>query len=143
MILIGNQIESKYNIKEKPVIFCGSYTLANYIKENYTVKDKSIHYKVLKYYNKHFYKKIKDVKTYKYTQNNIRSYIGWAIDAFYDEGVPNAELIKYTNWLGYNFKAGTIQMYEEAIDIVSKNKIPRWPKNGSIYETDKYILVHF
>ena len=140
IIAIGNEITSKYNYTKKPVIFVGNYTLSENITERITVKPKSLHYKILNYYNKHYYGKIKDVTKVQYTQKNVQSYINYGEKAFLDEGKPNIELIKCFNLLGYDIKAGEIEMFKEALEM---KDIPKWPKEGSIFETDNYIVVHF
>lgn len=143
MITIANQVLSNYGNK-KPVVFTGNYGGSGDIIDKYThVQEGTLHYKVLNYFNKHFYEnQIKDVSKYRYTLSNVRSYVYWATTAFKnDDEQANMELIKFFNLLGYDIKAGTKKMYQEALTLV-KGK-PHWPKEGSIIETEEYIIVNF
>ena len=70
-------------------------------------------------------------------QNN-KNLIGWGINAF----GGNQELIHFYNMHGHNFVG--VNDY----DTISKAQtdyfnIPCWPKEGSIVETDEYIIVSF
>ena len=144
VISIANEITSKYNYKEKPVVFCGIYKLPDSISKYTRIKPNSLHYKVLDYYNKNFYdNQIENIETYKVTQSSVQSYIEWALSGFLNEGIPNIELIKYFNLLGYDFKAGTMEMFFESFYVSAKDDVPEWPKDGSIFETEEYIVVHF
>ena len=64
------------------------------------------------------------------------------ISAFEKDDKVSVDLIKFFNYMGYDFKAGNRDIYEEYIVPLCEGK-PEWPKKGSIFETDKYIIVNF
>lgn len=75
-------------------------------------------------------------------QNRINIDNGWSIfdwgaGAF---GEPGAEITKFINSLGYNFKIATNEQREEAIYNLYSSRF-EINSNDKIYETDKYIVV--
>ncbi len=141
-ILIGNEIESKYDYKNKPIVFVGDYDMPSNVKQYICVDTNSLHFKVLKYFVDNFsIKKIKDIENYQYTQTNVQSYIEWGITAFINERTPNVELIKFFNWLGYDFKLADCSAFTK--ECKTKDENPQWPQEGAIYETEEYIVVNF
>ncbi len=143
MILLGNELEKNYDVENKPVIFIGEYELQDAVKRTITIKKDSLHYKVLDYYNKHFYDNKLDVDNYEITIDSMKSYIQWGKGAFLAEGEANAENIKFLKYHGYDFKVGTDSMYVNAIVLSRLNDLPRWPKEGSIVEMEDCIVVNF
>ena len=143
MILIANELQKKYDVKNKPVIFVGEYELPSCVKEAVGIKKGSLHYKVLDYYNKNFNNAKIDIDNYITVENSVKSYVNWAKLAFVSQEKANIENIKFFKYLGYDFKEGTIDMYIEAEVISRADNLPKWPKEGSIFETDDYIAVNF
>lgn len=66
----------------------------------------------------------------------VRSVIRWGVNAFNE---PNTELLKVFKYLGYDFKQGTRDMYNQAQAI--SGSMPSFPKEGSIRDMGNFIIV--
>ena len=145
MILIANELQAKYDVENKAVIFIGEYELPSCVKEAVGIKKGSLHYKVLDYFNKKFNNEEIDLDNYIIVENSVKSYIDWAKSAFSFEEKANIENIKFFKYLGYDFKVGITDdeaFYDIANTLTNRKIIPNsWPKEGSIVEIDEYILV--
>lgn len=69
--------------------------------------------------------------------DNGWSIFDWGVGAF---GEPGAEITKFINSLGYNFKTATNEQTDEAINDLYSSRF-EINSNDKIYETDKYIIV--
>ena len=144
MTILAHELLAEYDVKNKPVVFWGYYPFPKIIVDKAIIKTDSFHYKVLEAYcNKFFKENLPSIKYYNLVQSSACSYIQWATDTFYPEEYANKELIKFFNYLGYDFKPGTIEMLEEAKLMMENEDIPAWPKEGSIVDTEEYIFVRF
>lgn len=145
VIIIGNEIVTNYNYKEKPVIFFGNYELPKKVREQITIKKDSLHYKILNYYNKYFLdNKIDNLDDYVYPQTSIKSYINWGMYAFMQNGdQPNIELIKFFNLLGYDIKASNLDLKTYFKLSNQLKETLKYSQETSILETEDYILVYF
>ncbi len=146
IINIGDEISENYDIN-KPVYFVGSYSLPDVITGRMYLNRESNAFNISSKLNKLLgnksekFKKDSNIGIY-YGESNIISYIDWSISAFEKDDKVSVDLIKFFNYMGYDFKAGNRDIYEEYIVPLCEGK-PEWPKKGSIFETDKYIIVNF
>jgi len=141
VISIGNKLESEHDTT-KPVIFTGGVGVSNKITEATYLKSNTVSAKIIK--------KVADVAgvgaydfnaeyILKYPETNVNSYLAWALYAFPLDKDANPELIKMFNYFGYDIKGADKKMYNRAVE---ENKdMKKWPKKGSIVETEEYILV--
>lgn len=136
-ILIANEIMQKYG-NEKPIIFVGTYEMPEQLEK--AVRPNELHRKILEYYNQKSDMKI-DMENIHISHTNLQSYIAFGMVGHITEGIPGVELIKFFKYLGYDFKTGTMDMYNEAKKI--ENDLPNWPQKGSIVEMEEYIVVNF
>ena len=72
------------------------------------------------------------------TEQNLVWYsiFDWGVDAF-DE--PGTELIHFFRYHGYPLKQADSLMQEQAAEIAEEMSV--WPKEGSILETEEYVIV--
>ena len=144
MTILAHELVSNYDVENKPVVFCGCYIPAKIILDEVFINKDSFHYKVLEWYCKNFYpENLENVDYYHVVETSMFSYVLWSVDAFYPEETANSELLKFFKYLGYEFKPGSIDMYEKAKSMVTDENIPVWPKNGSIVDTGEFICIHF
>lgn len=138
---VALELERHHDIS-KPVIFVGSYEIPmGIVQDAYVPLGTETFYKmnrITQIIDPHLLEKY-------YRRNNIwvvqtpaLSLIGWGINAF----GGNQELIHFYNMHGHNFVG--VNDY----DTISKAQtdyfnLPGWPKEGSIVETDEYIIVSF
>lgn len=134
IIKIAEEIKSKDFNPDKPIVFIGKYRLSDYVMYKTYVSLESFRYKLASKIVNIFDKG--NTFDSRITHSVAVSYIDWALVAFND---GNIELFKWLERLGYRFKKGTQEMYEEATIIV--NKLPAYPDEGHILETKDYIIV--
>lgn len=133
---VAAEIRSNYDYLDKPVIFLGDYKLSDNINQ-YTSADKTSLAGIL-------YMNLTGIGpegkyAYKYVQSNGDSFLDWAVGWNFENNVSEAH--KFFKDLGYDFKTDDYQMREEAW-LLAQDK-PKWPQKGSIFETDKFIIVNF
>ncbi len=134
---IGYQLTSDYKLS-KPIVFVGETEVSQNIQDYTMIDNDSFAGKCYIYMADLFHIKPTD---------NVSETIGlpflqWSIVTFgVTDGVANPELIKFFRMNGYELHQGTQEMFNEAT-VLSEPK-PRWPRKGSIYETERYIVVHF
>ena len=138
LIKVCNEIEAKYG-NEKPVVFCGSYQLSNYLTDKIYVKKEDnrmeLARKILKCFDEGADTYDDD---YKYIEANINSYLTWAQRAF-DE--VNTELYKWMDMLGYKFKTVDINVIKKYIQYIrNENEILK--TETEIIEMEDFILVN-
>ncbi len=133
---IAFKLNSEFDT-QKPVVFTGSYTVGGDFRKNVYLSEDSLGYKAMSAVKTLAGIEQKD-KAYRIPQTICVPYITWSIEAF-DE--VNTELLKFFSYLGYDFKQGTQEMYNEA--LVVAEDLPEWPKDGSIVDKGDYILVNF
>lgn len=113
IIDISQELQKNYDIS-KPIVFMGEYSSPEVVK-------------------KHMYK-----NGVRLGQSDLNSYIDWALTAF---DTPGAEILKFSQLYGYNFKLGTMEMLEEA--KLEKDSLKNYPESGYILEKENYIIVNF
>ncbi|MBI4855197.1 MAG: glucosyltransferase domain-containing protein [Acetobacterium woodii] len=133
---VAAEIRSNYDYLNKPVVFLGDYKLSDNINQ-YTSAEKTSLAGTL-------YMNLTGIVpegkyAYKYVQTNGDSFLDWAVGWNFENNVSEAH--KFFKDLGYDFKADNYDMREEAYTL-AKDK-PVWPQKGSIFETDKFIIVNF
>lgn len=159
---IAYELNSEFNT-EKPVVFVGAYKFDGKLQNSIQLQEDSFGYKAIAFTKETLYRlceklegmgSLTGTKTatairsflardegntvYIIPQSLCKSYITWGIAAFRE---VNTELLKFFSYLGYDFKQGTREMYDEALTVAED--LPAWPKNGSIIDNGDYILVNF
>lgn len=132
---VAAEIRANYDVN-KPVVFLGDYKLSDNINQ-YTSAEKNSLAGTL-------YMNLTGIVpegkyAYKYVQSNGDSFLDWAVGWNFENNVSEAH--KFFKALGYDFKADNYEMREEAYSLAQDK--PKWPKKGSIFETDKFIVVNF
>ncbi len=133
-------------LKINQLYLLGKYNLPKSITQYMTVKPNSLHYKALNYFYRVMWNKMTFIRfnNYQYTQTNVQSLINWSKNAFIYIDNASVEAVKFFNYLGFDFKAGVSkEEYLEIIKKVYQEDVPSWPKEGSIIETENYIVVNF
>ncbi len=120
----------------KPVVFIGSYTMSEHITSLICVSDSSPLGKFIDRMAKNVDSADKAKHKYDYIG---RSYINWSIENSFDRDKPEAELYKFCNYIGVDFKHCTREQYNEANKKYSN--IAPYPSKDCIVETDEYIVV--
>lgn len=136
-LLICNEIEKKYG-EDFPVMVIGGMKLSNNINQYVYMPldtwNRKVYNQILTFFKidceQDYYIRIPET-------NIVASYISWGNTSF---GEPSVETIKLFNYLGYDFTAGTVEMYEKSLEL-SEN-LPSWPKEGSIIKANNFILVN-
>lgn len=143
MKTIANQLLSKYDVENKPIIFIGKYRESAEVLDAITIKPGTLQYKINEYLNTKL-PGYDNQDEERYVQNSISNHIGWGMYAFGNKYTLESQIIRYFKYLGYGeFKAPEPKMYDEACKSIIENDTPRWPKEGSIVETDNFIYVYF
>jgi hypothetical protein len=132
---VAAEIRANYDLN-KPVVFLGDYKLSDNINQ-YTSAEKTSLAGQL-------YMNLTGIVpegkyAYKFVQSNGDSFLDWAVGWNFSNNVSEAH--KFFKDLGYDFKADDYEMREEALKVTGDK--PAWPKKGSIFETDKFIVVNF
>lgn len=134
---VGYTLSSQFDIS-KPVVFVGEYQLSNYIQNKIMVHtaDPKVAFLNTIYplytldYDNQYYRKIQ--------QTNVSTYITWGEHAF---GEVNTELLKFFSYCGFDFKQGTREMHDQAVE--KSKTLPSWPNKGSIVDEGSFILVNW
>lgn len=139
---ISEALERDYDT-EKPVVFVGNYTLPENIVEKAYVDYESPDYKkiasVLDIMDPNLKTCFAMPNGYSLSSEAIYSVFTWGNHAF--EGWDK-ETHAFFAMHGHEFER--ISDVETVIEIQAQyDELPGWPKNGSIVETDEYIVVHF
>jgi len=129
--LIGNELQADFDI-QKPVVFVGHYQLPDNINELTYIKTDSVIGKLLK-------KNTTEKYMYKFNQANGNSFLEWSTGWNFPGNVSNIHL--FFRFLGYDIVADNETLRAKAKEL-SKDK-PKWPKSGSIFETEEFIVVNF
>ncbi|AFA47464.1 glucosyltransferase domain-containing protein [Acetobacterium woodii] len=132
---VAAEIRSNYDL-EKPVVFLGDYKLSDNINQYTYAENSSLAGEL---YNNLTGNKPKGKYAYKFVQTNGDSFLDWAVGWNFKDNVSEAH--KFFKDLGYDFKADNYDMRKKAY-LLTKDK-PAWPKKGSIFETDEFIVVNF
>ena len=78
---------------------------------------------------------------YYYSETPLISVLDWGVNAF-DE--TNVELLKFMEMHGHSFLLEKDpEKYRKAEEIIKEQEMPGWPKEGSILETEEFIVVNF
>lgn len=137
VILTVNSILVENNDLSKPVVFIGSYTLSNNIKEKVSISESSVSGKIIK----HFYNEDMNEKRLRKYDFLGSSYIEWALKWPLVKDKPNSELYKFCDYIGIEYKHCTKAQFEDATKRYSD--IPSYPDKGCIVENKDYIVVKF
>ena len=120
----------------------GNYGMHEEVKKYIYAPKDSLYYKLLQNYNY-------NMRTFygnNITQMTLFSYINWGISTFQEEGLASIELIKALNYFGFDFKAGDVEKcynsYDKYIEENNVEELKKWPKEGSIVETEYCIIVN-
>lgn len=142
MISVGNDLKQNYDIT-KPVIFTGEYTLSDEILDYRFIREGTLLYDVI-HTSIHLFVGGEE-NCYVDQQEGIpagqadnTSVISWGIYAFNE---VNTELLRYYNYLGYDFIQGTEEQNEKA-KIISESMEPQ-QSSYEIFDTDEFIVVEF
>ncbi|KNZ40825.1 glucosyltransferase domain-containing protein [Acetobacterium bakii] len=132
---VAMEIRSNYDLV-KPVVFLGDYKLSDNINQ-YTSAEKTSLAGIL-------YENLTGIVpegkyAYKFVETNGDSFLDWAVGWNFENNVSEAH--KFFKDLGYDFKADNYDMREKAY-VLAKDA-PQWPKKGSIFESDEFIVVNF
>lgn len=133
--LVGYELEKEFDLK-KPVVFVGNYQVSDYIKDMVYVKSSSITGRLV---NKFLAVEEPGKYAYKLNQTNGVSFLDWGVGFSFPGNISQAHL--FFQFLGYDFVADNEAIRLEAMEL-TKDK-PEWPKKGSIYETENYVVVNF
>lgn len=133
---IGFEIEKNYG-SLKPIVFVGEYVLSDNLLDRIMIPTDDRIYKIIDKYHSlsaipgrpEYWRRIQRYNTY--------SYISYGVNGFNE---VNTELLKLFSYYGFDFKQGSITMYEEAKILM--NAMPGWPQNGSIRDMGEYIIVN-
>ncbi len=120
----------------KPVVFIGGYELSDHMSSLISVSDSSPLGKLIDRMAKDADSAGKAKRKYDYIG---WSYIEWSIINSFDYDEPEAELYKFCNYIGVDFKHCTREQYNEAKKNYSN--IDPYPSKNCIVETDEYIVV--
>lgn len=143
---IGDELNRNYDVKNKPVVFVGSYSYSDEISDQCTlssddprvVKAANFYYRVGLYQVYANLKSLYESGRYKFVRSNLNSYLYWGTLAF---GKPNQELMKFYRYLGYDFH--TISNLREYRYFVTLNMfLPAYPEKGYISEEEGVIVVN-
>lgn len=141
MLQISDQLLDDFDIS-KPVVFAGSYSFSDSLKEKTFLSKDSNAYKITKKIGRLFHSEIfdeTDEYALKIPQTIVKSYINHGIGAF---GECNTELHKFLKYHSISYlKQGTNEMLEEAIQL--SETLPQWPEKGSICDVGEFIIVNF
>lgn len=115
LISVGEEIRENCDYKNKPVIFVGEYKLSDNIMSRKFVKSDD---KIYVSYTKFMKALGLSPETYDYdgtyvlatAQSDFGSLISWGTD---DKYACNEELLLAFEYLGFEFKSGTLEQYEE------------------------------
>lgn len=124
---------------EKPVVFLGKLKEPGTVTEYAYVSQDSWAYRALSYVDRKFggAEESGEAKQYSIVQNMVwYPMFDWAVDAFEE---PGTELIAFFGMNGYPLLEPDPEMKEEALAFASEMAV--WPKDGSIRETDEYVVV--
>ncbi|MCI8484009.1 MAG: hypothetical protein HFH41_06685 [Lachnospiraceae bacterium] len=141
-VTIGNKLEQEYDLT-KPVVFVGKYRFSNNIRKYTHVKEGSSKDLLAKKMMNQvpFPVGYRDVYIddygYKYVELH-NSILAWGVSAF---GEVNTEILNYFGMLGYELKQGTLEMYQEGVNLAWD--MPAYPQLGYIRDCGDYILVNF
>ena len=133
--LVAAEIRSNYDL-DKPVVFLGDYQLSDNINQYTHAEKTSLAGKL--YINLTGIEK-NGKYAYKFVQTNGDSFLDWAVGWNFENNVSEAH--KFFKDLGYDFQADNYEMRKEAYSLTQGK--PKWPQKGSIFETDKFIVVNF
>lgn len=123
---------------DKPVVFLGKTRQSGVADKYAYVEQDSRAYQILAKADHVFGGGSEEKqKQYAIVQNMVwYPMFDWGVDAF---GEPGTELIEFFNMNGYPLEAPEPEMKEEAERYRSDMAV--WPKDGSILETERYIVV--
>ena len=143
---IGNRLQAEYDVKNTPVLFVGNYEISESILAQCTLpQDDSLQMRVAAVFEKlglhQVYENISTYygkERYKFVQSSLSSYLGWAVSAF---RLPNQELMKLYQYLGYDFH--TVDSFADyAAYSGFCAMMPAYPDPGYIMEGDGLIIVN-
>lgn len=140
VLAVGDTLTKNYNIDSKPVLFVGGYTLSDEIRNYKFIQKDTTIYKVAHAITRSFTSSEEnhDYISLPAGQAQHDSVISWGTYAF---GEVNTELLRYFEYLGYDFIQGTPEQQMQAIEI-AKTMTPE-KSSYEILDTDDFIVVKF
>lgn len=143
---LDQELKENYS-SDKPVIFCGTYEVPKGIIEMVylTPSDRKYQWikRILDPIDIHLMEKYFAPQGYGYyySETPLISVLDWGVNAF-DE--TNVELLKFMEMHGHSFLLEKDpEKYRKAEEIIKEQEMPGWPKEGSILETEEFIVVNF
>ena len=130
---------------EKPVVFVGGFDLPHEFVKNYYIpySDPGCRLMIRIMDLVDVYLKDKYSSPYGLcllNEGTVPS-IRWAFDAF--DGT-NREMIQFLRMEGYDFKyLNDAEEYRELRREMDHRELPKWPMEGSVFEENGYVFVHF
>ena len=139
MIAVGEELTKNYDISSKPVLFIEGYTFSDEIMNYKYIQTGTVTYKIL-FEISQIVLNIEEGEEIVFPAGQVQhdSVISWGVYAF---GEVNTELLRYFEYLGYDFIQGTPEQNEQAIEI-AKTMSPEksW---FEILDTEDFIVVKF
>ena len=143
---LDQELKENYS-SDKPVIFCGTYEVPKGIIEMVYLTPSDWKYqwikRILDPIDIHLMEKYFAPQGYGYyySETPLISVLDWGVNAF-DE--TNVELLKFMEMHGHSFLLEKDpEKYQKAEEIIKEQEMPSWPKEGSILETEEFIVVNF
>ena len=143
---LGYELNKNYDMT-KPVVFIGYPKVSKYISDYRSINKNSIVRKaqdamisILPSKSKSFISERMDNRFNETNSNNL--FAAWGVDAFMEPfHKPNIELLKFFDICGFSLVEGNLEQYNKAYII--SDKMPSWPKEGSIKDEGTFIIVNF
>ncbi|MBE7064688.1 MAG: hypothetical protein E7384_02595 [Ruminococcaceae bacterium] len=138
MITVGDTLKKHYDIDSKPVLFVGEYTLSDEMLNYIFIREGTPLFKVIHTIVHSVIQSDEIGNMHLPAGQQHGSVISWGMFAF-DE--VNTELLRYFEYLGYNFIQGTHEQNEKAIEIAETMT----PEKSSfeILDTEDFVIVKF
>lgn len=143
MNTIAYELEKSYDTS-KPVIFVGSYQVPDSILRDAGLKLNSEEFwrirRIADRLDEHLKEKYYTPSGYyKMAETPYLSVLNWGLTAF---DLTNVELFKFLEMHGHTFvMEKDIEQYDKAQKQAKKLRMPSWPREGYIQETEEYIIV--
>ena len=136
---IGNTLSKEYDF-EKPVIFTGSFTLSEDLRQRVMIDKEDIRWLYFsKAYGLFSDKDIYNGEEYRKLPNtNVNSVIQWGMSAF--GGQKGLE--KLFRFYGFDYHAANYSIRNDAEEYVKQHGIQAYPEDGYIVEREDYIIVN-
>ncbi len=140
---IYNVLRSKYSA-DKPVVFLGMHETSTEVVRQTQAAYESKEYQIFHWFAQRWVdpsvlEPYENDTGYKYGQSAASSTLAWALSSF---GDGDAELHRFMQMLGYDLMQGDATVVAQAVEKNNQIKLPSWPQDGCILETEDYIIVN-